>query len=346
MNEYSALIIHAPTATVVFDEQMELTSASREAFTLFGIPYHPRSLESCLQKLYESIMNNQDLVNLIGASTLKLRRPGSADTVRWQKEDLTFDIDVYAFPSKSEIHYGVNFRNISERLQLEKTRAATRNYLERILDDLDLGIIVMDKNLRVTSMNTVQQSFLKLAGQDHSLVEVVGIQASRIFGQQHQPSWDEIRARVIDGGEIIRGIVENHPTQSGERIFSVNITPLKNDNGDVTGAIRVCEDITRQRQLEEEAHNAEILGARLETLKHITVTLNHEINTCLTTIITQLEILKTIGSPLPEDKQPVVEDMTGQAERIKGFIQKLSSMKEIKTVEYLNNSSEQMIDVQ
>lgn len=338
-------IAHMPACLLVMNDNMDLTAASREAFSLFGIRWRPGTCEQSLVELSTALTARHDLIGLIGASTLKLRRPGSRDTFRWEDGKRVFDVVVFTLPPADALQYGVQFIDISVRLESEQDRDSMRNYLEGILDSLPIGIVVTDRDMRITSMNTMQQLMLRFMNKDLSLLQAVGMSAAELFSEETDPSWNEIRKQVLENGETMEGIVRRYSTAGSERIFSISLAPLHDIWGKITGAVRISDDITHQKALEDEVHRGEVLAARLETVQQLTVTIKHEINTALTGIVGGIALVRKTGEPVPEDKQPLLDDILQQAGRISDFVGRLAGLKKIKAVDYLKGSDRKMIDL-
>lgn len=346
VNDSEGLLTNLPVALIVMNQEMDVESATREALAMFGIRFHQDDYAACLEGISKALMSNPELIALIGASTLKLKHLGSRDHFRYGDGRRILDLTVFTMPPAGAMRYGVLLKDVTEQLQLERVRETTRNYLEQILDSLPLGIIVMDREMRITSVNRAQQDLFVLEGKDADLVHLVGMSSPDLFVEESQATWYSIQETVIQNGQLFLQANTTHIQRDGTpRVLSIAFSPLKNPEGFVTGAVRICEDITSRVKLEEKAREAELMAARLETLQQITVTLNHEINNALTSIMTGIGILTHIGEPIPENKRPTLDNMMSQTERIAAFLEQLQHLKEIKTVSYLGNSDEQMLKV-
>lgn len=341
----SSLISCLPMALAVLDENLDLVAASRDMFSLFGIRRSSEALDGDLAELSRSMESRRDLFTLVGASSLKLRSAGSRDYFRWTEGARVFDVCVFAVPKGDEFVYGVHLNETSRALELEKQRDLTRNYLEKILDSLPLGIVVMDRQALITTMNTAQQKILRLLGKNVSLVQAVGTGAEELLGEEPALPWAKIREQVIGGGETLQWRTDELATPEGLRVFSIGIAPLRDTAGQVSGAVRIAEDVTMQVELEKKARTSELIAARFETLKQVTVTINHEVNTALTAIMSQVEIACTVGDQIPASKKPVLDSIMAQAERIADFVERLTAIKEIRTVDYLDGWNTKMLDV-
>ncbi len=108
--------------------------------------------------------------------------------------------------------------------------------------------------------------------------------------------------------------------------------------------MHLTEDISEKVRLMADARDADMLAARLETLQHTVVTLNHVINNKLMTLMCNLEVVRSTGEPLTPTKLRMVNEAQDEAESIAQFIRDLSNVREIKITDYLKGG-QKMLDV-
>jgi len=330
---------------VVMDENMEIVGASREAFSMFGIRPDPNNYSEQLHELAITMSAKQNLIPSIGAMTFKLLHVGSNTKIQWQDGIQHFDIEIFTLPSDHGIQYGINFIDTTETMELGKDLDTTRTYLEGILDSIPLGIVVMNRLMQVTAMNLRQQDIMKITGQDISRIQAVGSDVADLFSSQQKPSWEDVKTDVMKEGKILDGIVRQKSTLDEERVFSIEVAPLKNSQDEIVGAVRICGDITIQTRMEEQARESGLVIARLETIKQVAVTLNHVINNALAVLLCNLDLIAKYRASLPEIVVELLGGMQKESERLKEFVIRFSEIKEIKTANYTEDEKEKMIDV-
>lgn len=344
MNEHGSIWFdYLPAPFIVLNEQMDFVNASRAAYSMFRSRFRPTDRQKSLANLSERLMDNPSFLSLVGAATMRLTKLGSRETVRWQNADRTYDIEIFTLPPEKELHFGLLFEDVTQRLLFERSRETSRTYLEQMIDSLPLGIVVVDCDMRITAMNKLQQHFLQMNGTRESRLDVVGSNIMDWLPEQENVSWGDAMERLSSKREPLRGIEYTSVIAGTEHIFTVDLIPLIDKHCEVIGAMHVTEDITERRRLEAEAHESEVISARLDTLKQIVVTLNHVVNNTLTGIICNIEVVRSIGEPLPQDKTDLLNDVTKEAHSIAAFIRDLTDIKEIKTTDYLEG--EKMLDV-
>ena len=97
------------------------------------------------------------------------------------------------------------------------------------------------------------------------------------------------------------------------------------------------QDITVQRQMEAEAAQAE----RLAGIAQTTVAVAHELNTVLTVLVMNAELLANDATA--EEMPEIAAEILSASQRIAATIQRLRNITEPKTVEYMGEKT--MLDL-
>ncbi len=155
-------------------------------------------------------------------------------------------------------------------------------YLQRILDSADDGMVVIDRSLRVVTSN---EAYLRLCGKSRrDVVGEICCFSSQCRGEKEGdcPSWAVFASGVTQ--RMIRRL--NDPT--GEvRTYEIFASPLDVD-GKPHQALEVWRDITERTRLEVDLAHSE----RLASLGLLASGISHEINNPLATITTCLDGLQ------------------------------------------------------
>lgn len=335
---------HLPVAFVELDENLEVVDASRAALSMFRIRYRPTAKDHSVEELSAFLLGIKSFVKLIGEASFKLTRLGSQTSLRWHNGGRVFDIEMGTMPSGDHIHYGLHFQNVTKQIEFERSREVTRNYLEQMIDSLPLGIVVVDCNMCITAMNRVQQGFLEMQGAPSSLLGAVGSLLSDLLPAHDGYPWEEIAEHLFVERRSINDLQYTCTINGELRTFLVHVVPLMEEGGEVIGAMHITEEVTQMLRLQQDARESEVLAARLETLQHTVVTLNHVINNKLMGIMCSIEMVRSAGEEISEGKQTVLADVMDEVDKIASFIRDLASIKEIKLTDYLKGG-EKMLDV-
>ncbi|MBN2163231.1 MAG: PAS domain-containing protein [Pontiellaceae bacterium] len=337
-------IFHFPVPLITLSDRLDLTGASRMAFSLFRVRYRAEDGEKNLKALSDVLLNDPSFVYAIGEASFKLTRIGSHIKLRWKSADRIYDISISAMPHPDGLQYGLSFDDVTKQLDIEHNREVTRNYLEQIIDSLPLGIVVTDCEMRVTAINRAQQEIMTAQGQDMSLLSAVGSLLSDLLPQHEAMPWPLVASRLFEQRKAIHRMEHSWTDNGKTRTYSSSILPLQRESGDLIGAMHITEDITEKMRLMADAREADMLAARLETLQHTVVTLNHVINNKLMSLMCNIEVARTTGEQLSPSKLRMLEEAQDEAEGIAQFIRDLADIKEIKITDYLKGG-QKMLDV-
>lgn len=132
------------------------------------------------------------------------------------------------------------FRDVTERRRAEEVRAR----LAAIVESSDLAIFSKDMEGIVTSWNRAAE---RLYG--YSAAEMVGGPITRIIPADHPEEFPALMER-LRRGEAIEHYETERIRKNGERIdVLINLSPVRNHSGQITGAAVIARDITQTKQV-------------------------------------------------------------------------------------------------
>ncbi len=117
-------------------------------------------------------------------------------------------------------------------------------------------VIITDRDGR---MRYVNESFCQLC--QYSREELLGENASYISSQYHSPSfWQQLWTTILSG-QVWQGAIRNQTKDGSFFWIDMVITPLRDEQGEVTQFIAIRRDTTRERQIEAQVRfQAQILS--------------------------------------------------------------------------------------
>jgi len=164
--------------------------------------------------------------------------------------------------------------------ELHQQLRMSKSYIERILQNMNTGVITLDADERIGICNPYA-------------AEILGLERLNVEGSDLRvlpsPLGDYLYAALQVPDEAVTG--EEVTVWGGELTLRVSTSALVDDDGTATGAVLIMEDMTTEVGLAEERRRRE----RLKVLTGIVGRLVHEIRTPLTAIRTYAELMGGAG---------------------------------------------------
>lgn len=147
--------------------------------------------------------------------------------------------------------------NITERLTLQRTIVQERRRLKEIFDGMEIGLVIINKDLKIEMVNKAARSLLGFASKER----LRGRKYPQQFFKKNTYSTGCPIAETFKTGES-----SYHPNQDLEvdgsrRIFEIHTFPLKDRRGKVTRVVECIRDVTEERVQEENLRNMEKLAS-------------------------------------------------------------------------------------
>jgi len=181
------------------------------------------------------------------------------DTVLLSREGAQYQIADSAAPIRDQSGQMVGmvlvFSDISERYRAEQTMRANADVLrlrDRALAEISQGVLMTDAQARITYVNP---GFERLTG--YAETEVLGQTAKFLQGAAtSQDTLAEI-SRAVRAGQGFHGEILNYHKDGSVLWVALDISPLRDEQGVLTGFVGAQRDINERKQ-------AEVVHARLE----------------------------------------------------------------------------------
>ncbi len=234
-------------------------------------------------------------------------------------------------------------RAIIEEGMVDKALTETRHdikfldfYNQSIVQNINLSVIVLDRNNIVTTWNQASTRMWHIKPEDAVGSDFLGIGINKIV--------PEIIARLNESVRNRRPakIEENEITDPDgqKRYVDISITPLIDNGDELRGSIIVSEDVTDERILRESLRRAveeqQQLNAKLETGNQELESTNEELDTTMEELQSTSEELETSN----EELQSTNEELETSNEELRSLNEELET-----TNNELNDRSEQLNEV-
>jgi signal transduction histidine kinase len=189
--------------------------------------------------------------------------------------------------------------------------ADQRRFNEAILNSVDVGLLALDGEGRVHSVNPRYQRFLETAGGADGSLDRVG----RTFGpdgftelaSEELPTW-----RAMHGETLRDYLVWVGADLAERRAFAVSVSPFFTPDGSFDGAVLAYHDITEL-----------MTAARLKD--EFVATVSHELRTPLTSIVGYVDVLLEDVPGIPSEARPFLQTVQRNARRLHRLVDDLLS---------------------
>jgi two-component system NtrC family sensor kinase len=204
-----------------------------------------------------------------------------------------------------------------EKVRLQKELIETKFFLESVIEKAGDAISVMDLEGRILYWNEGAE---RIYG--YKKEEVIGKRPSEFFlpgdektKRDDECQMDSLMSRVREG-EVVSNHEARRKTKDGREItVRMTVSPLRNAEGAIIGATRICRDITHLKKAEERL----ILAERLSSLGELTAGVAHELRNPLAGIKINTQVLSR-KKDLSETDRRVLEGTLEGVEKIQKIV--------------------------
>jgi PAS domain S-box-containing protein len=205
-----------------------------------------------------------------------------------------------------------------EKVRLQKELIETKNFLESIVEKAGDAISVVDLEGKVLYWNEGAE---RIYGYRRD--EVIGKHLSGfLYPREDRLKTKEMKLMAalmerVRNGEVIPNVeVARHAKDGREIVTSMTLSPLRDAEGRVIGASRICKDITHLKKAEERL----ALTERLSSLGELTAGVAHELRNPLAGIKINTQVLLR-KRDLPEMEKRLLESSQEGIEKIQKIVE-------------------------
>lgn len=214
-----------------------------------------------------------------------------------------------------------SFVDISRRRTAEEDLRRSWEQTRLLIDRMPVACIMWDPQLRVTLWNPAAE---RIFGYPAS--EALGMRSGTLIATDavlHQV--EEVWRRVLAGDETAHTMNENRTRDGRTVVCEWFNTPLRDQEGGITGVLSMVIDVTRQREAEEERGRlqAQLLQSqKMEAVGLLAGGVAHDFNNILSAILGYASIVQMKMRP-DDPLRPHVEQVLAASQRAASLTQSL-----------------------
>ncbi|MBU4140216.1 MAG: cell wall metabolism sensor histidine kinase WalK, partial [Euryarchaeota archaeon] len=203
---------------------------------------------------------------------------------------------------RGEINIILVLRDVTQQKALEAEIIVRKEFNEEILNNVNLAIHVVDKDMKILAVN---DELIKISRGRFKKEEMIDRVLYEIYPFLKEKNVDKEYEYVQSTGEIF--LSEERTEYLGEVIYSsTSKIPIKDNTGSVIKIITVMKDVTEQKRLEEELKDSyeelRLTYLKLKELfkikENFLSNMSHELRTPLTSIMGYTELMQVFSNIL------------------------------------------------
>lgn len=304
----------AVDAILLMDNEGKISYWNRSAERMFGY-----TSEEALGKELHTLLAPASYYDLYKKGFHTFKETGLGPAVGTTSEFLALRKDGTEFPievSTSAIQIKEQWNAVGVIRDLTE-RKKNEDFIKNILESVDEGFIVIDREYRIISANRAFCAQVKMPVSD-----IIGKHCYEISHRKDIPCYElgeECSVRyTFETGEPCSSVHTHYDKDNTPLYISMKSYPMKNASGKIDSVIEIVHDITEKKKLEAQLLHAQ----KMEAIGQFAGGIAHDFNNILTAIIGYGNLLQ-IGLNQDETMSGYVDSIVDSAEKAASLTQAL-----------------------
>ena len=275
----------------------------------------------------QTVIANRAAAQIVGTDVAGLLRQNFRELESWQRSGLRAAADRALAEDQAVTHRGpvvttfgrslwlqvqfVPFRYKDERHLLYLISDETENHqameslrlMETAVRAAPVGWVVTDPEGKIEWVNP---GFTPLTG--YTATEVIGANPRKLKSGRHSAEFYRAMWATIKRGEVWSGEVFNQRKDGSLYQERMTIAPVRNEAGQIAHYVAIKQDVTAEKQLEQQLARAQ----RLESIGMLASGIAHDLNNIFAPILLSMELLKLKYPGADARKTLEMVELTGQ----------------------------------
>ena len=256
------------------------------------------TVSQLIGRTFKEIVDRGSVSVIMRCTELDYREPYDLAITRFDGKRLTLEVRGQPTRFKGQAARVAAVRDITERKQMEERLREERARLRAILDSLPVGVFIADSSGRIVETNPLVEKIwggvVPVTNGVRDYESYVGYWADT--GRKVRPEEWALTRAIVERERIIGDVIDIERMDGSMGTILNSASPVVGPGGDFMGAVVILQDITRQRQMEREAHQDK---ARAELYLDL---LTHDINNSNSVALGYLQMLKDRESLEPRSE--------------------------------------------
>ena len=203
--------------------------------------------------------------------------------------------------------------NQSSNENMRRLGKMSEQVLTGIVQSIEAAVVLHDRKLHVVFVNDAFETIFEIKGED--VLQRSPMDFLPEFDKRHKEAILSRLKNTLKTGERSRYHEFSYCSPAGNyrQLLAISI-PIFNNKKSITHVMSVIHDVTRRKELEQEA----VKAAKLSSIADMAYTLAHEINNPLTGI--KLGLSTLYGSLKKEENIQVVDSVMNDLNRIQSTV--------------------------